>query len=228
MSFILCCSFLAGLVLTCMPNFQDERRPACRRCEKLGTSCGGFRDATFVHGIEQVMKRLRSVSKLSLGPTEPAKLNAHTSMQPGSTSISVNGERENPDILQFTSNAPFDLSTSPLQHESHVLYTTEHLAKGPLAMIYRDLYSCNATTGQSLISCCLLALAKIYFGFHNKDSEVSRDGMRLYSQGLGMLSDALDHDKCQVTTEIIASVLSLSVAEVGDVPVPQGLARKIG
>lgn len=126
----------------------------------------------------------------------------------------------------MTGNDPFNLSTSPLLHESHVLYTLEHLAKGPLAIIYRDLYSCN-TIGQSLISCCLLALAKIYFGFHNRDTEVLRDGICLYSQGLGMLSDALGHDDCQVTTETIASVLSLSVAEVGDISHPNSLALEL-
>ena len=62
---------------------------------------------------------------------------------------------------------------------------------------------------------CLLALAKIYTGRHIHDSMVLREGFRLYGQGVRMLNRVLDKANGRITTEIIVSVISLSLGEVG-------------
>ena len=93
------------------------------------------------------------------------------------------------------------------------MYIIKNFRKGPLANVYRNVFPCDASS-QSMINQCLLALAKIYFGLQNHESKVLTDGMRLYGQGLSEVNNALSKDNCNVNSEIIISVLALSVAEV--------------
>ena len=61
---------------------------------------------------------------------------------------------------------------------------------------------------------CLLAQATAFYGIHNRENRILRDGMRQYGRGLSMLRNTLGEDHCTVTTEIIVSAFALSVVEV--------------
>ena len=101
--------------------------------------------------------------------------------------------------------------------EKCVLYTIENLANSPLTMNYHDVLSYDSLgkcTNHTIMCQCLLALARIYYGLRNNDSPVTRKGMCVYGQGLTMLNKVLGSNDWSVTSETIAAVLALSIAEV--------------
>ena len=104
-----------------------------------------------------------------------------------------------------------------------VLYTVDNLCKGRngrLALDFLNVIAHTSTTLHSqrlLMSHCLLALAKVFYGLKTREKTVLRDGARLYGQGLKKLRDFLDgfdSDHSSITMEIIVSVLALSMTEV--------------
>ena len=100
--------------------------------------------------------------------------------------------------------------------EMYVMYTMEHLCEGPLTVTYRNVLSHKSSHGNQspVMKHCLLVLATIFYGIHNRQSTIVKHGMRLYGQALGMLSDVLGKDERRISTEVIVSVLSLSISEV--------------
>ena len=128
-------------------------------------------------------------------------------------------------LVQLSGCGPISPSLSPSQDEMYVVYTVENLCKGPSAILYRNIFPYKPSDlhpHQSMMSQCLMALARVFYGLQNRESRVLRDGMRLYGRGLSMLSDVLGRDNCSVTTEIIVSVFSLCVAEVCTRPLHNG------
>lgn len=106
---------------------------------------------------------------------------------------------------------------SVLQDETYILYALTNLCSGPLGAVYGNCLPFRLdglSPQQTMMNNCLLALAKVYTGLQTHQSRVSQDGLRLYGQGLLMLNDILDKAKGRITTEIIVSVISLSLGEV--------------
>ena len=205
-----------------MRVFQDGRHPICGRCEKGRFNCEGFRETIFVDAREQVMKRFAceanassSLSTSAASSTKASSRQLDSAVNNTLTSVFRCWRDSQPmQVFEYVLKSP---SPSPFRDEMCVSYTVENLCKGPLSMMYRNVFPCN-TSGphphQSMMSLCLLAFAKVYYGLKHRESRVLRDGMRLYGRGLSMLSDVLGKDNFSVTTEIIVSVLSLCMVEV--------------
>ena len=103
------------------------------------------------------------------------------------------------------------------QNEIFVMYTVENLFKGRLPVAYVNDFSRNTFhlhPHQFLMSQCLLALAKVFFGLKNHESRILQGGLTLYGHGLTTLSAFFDGDGKGITIEVIFSVLSLAMTEV--------------
>ena len=101
--------------------------------------------------------------------------------------------------------------------EVYVSFTVKNLCRGPLALVYCDVLLCKSSgmhPHHLMMNACLLAMAKVFYGFQNRETKVMQDGLRLYGRGLSMLGDFLSKADCSVTTEMIISVFSLCVGEV--------------
>ena len=141
-----------------------------------------------------------------------------SSFQPSSAENTI-GAHELQDRQPTGKSFQLPRSAGPLasMDEICVLYTIENLAKSPLTMNYHDVLSCDSLgkcTNHTIMCQCLLALAHIYYGLRNNDSPVTRKGMYVYGQGLAMLNEVLGSNDWSVTSETIAAVLALSIAEV--------------
>ena len=102
-----------------------------------------------------------------------------------------------------------------------MLHTIKKLCKGPLGAIYCNFLPFTLVSvqpQQTMMSHCLLALAKVFCGLRMHESRVLQDGMHLYGQGMRMLKERLDKAECRVTTEMTVSVVSLCVSEVRKFP----------
>lgn len=130
-------------------------------------------------------------------------------------------------ISVLSAYTPVSSSISPFRDEMYVLYTVKNLCKGPLSMMYCNILPYNPSglqPHQSMMNQCLLATAKVFYGLQNRESEALHDGLRLYGQGLSMLSNILSKANCSVTTEMIVSVFSLCMGEVCTLPLRMAIA----
>ena len=157
--------------------------------------------------------KIRPDSKMS-----NASIVKTSSYHPSSTENTIGAHHWRP--TQLTGKS-FQLPRSPgslgSMEEICVLYTIENLSKSPLTMNYNDVLSCDSLaecTNHTIMCQCRLALAQLYYGLRNNDSRVTREGMRVYGQGLTMLNKVLGSNGWSVTSETIIAVLALSIAEV--------------
>ena len=165
-------------------------------------------------------------SSISTASSTKTSTRHHQVAVKNTPSLKVSCRRDSkPTILLSSQTTPLSPCISPSRDEAYVVYIVQYLCKGkgPFAVIYRNLLSCNSSDlnpHQSMMHQCLLALAGIYYGVHNHANKVLRDAMRLYGRALSMVNNALSKTNCNVTTEIIVSVFSLCMGEVCVFPSP--------
>ena len=202
----------------------------CLRCEKARFTCAGFKEAVFVDASEQAMKQFTCKPKEVGSILSTSRISSTTTTKAFSSQLD---DAVNPvtspvhcwqipqSSTQLSDSVPMSPHISLNRDEMYVLYTIRHLVKGPSAMMYCNVLQCNSPTlhpHQSMMNQCLLALAKVFYGLHNHESRVIQQGMHLYGRGLGTLREVLGKAKCTVTTEMIVTVLALSVGEVCTLP----------
>lgn len=109
-------------------------------------------------------------------------------------------------------------SNSTFWDDVAVSYTIKNLCAQPLGLVYGHflpLNSCSSYPPQMMVSRCLLAMAKIYYGLRTRETRSLRTGIHLYGQGLRMINGVLNNRHGTIATETIVSVVSLCISEVG-------------
>ena len=201
---------------------QDERHPACRRCEKAGISCAGFTKDLFVEVEKPSLER--AARKRVVGSK---KSSLAASGSPGSSS-SVDAAVTDDRVLSLLCQEDFlrirlpdyarsQVSLLPSRDELCIMYFVKYLCKGPLAIVYQNTLSSSVSvihSRQSMMHTCMLSLARIFYGIQMHSDDSMRNGLRLYGEALNLLRGVLTRNDCEITTEIIIAVFSLSMAEV--------------
>lgn len=125
---------------------------------------------------------------------------------------------------EFHGYLPLSRTPSTSQNELIVLYTVDNLCKdrdGRLAMAYLDVLPCISSVlhpHRPLMSECLLALAKVFYGLKNRERGILGDGIALYGRGLRGLHTSFSKGSGGVSIETVIAVLSLAVTEVRSRP----------
>ena len=171
------------------------------------------------------MKRVAEKSKTYSGLDHSAD-SSNTAVSPYFNTVKDTGTT--PAIVfkrQLQSAQLFDRITMsrsllPSRHEACVWYTMENLChrSGPLAKMYLNVLPCKVPVlihnQEAVMHDCLSTLASLYYSTQKREKGMMIDAIRLYGRGLRRLNDTLSRESCVITTEIVVSVLCLSISEV--------------
>ena len=168
------------------------------------------------------MKRFTStvVSKASPTSSTSSTWSSDGTLHQSETTTSLWPSLQSAQLSEDIPRSPYTRSD-----EVYVWYTVKNLCRGPLALVYGDIVPSNSAglhPHRLMMNECLMAMAKVFYGFHKRETIVLQDGVRLYGRGMGMLRGFLSEVDCSVTTEMIISVFSLCIGEVCTLPIEVG------
>ncbi len=201
-------------------KMQDEGRPICSRCKKGHFVCERYEGTIFVNVMSQKTKNRDSVTK-NTPQTRSTDLIRTTLTRPRDDAVAtrfltaVEGQAFH--YVQSSACMLTSPSHSSMWDEVFVLNMINKTCQGPVGLVYRQFLPLDLSSSHcqhTMVSHCLLATAKIFYGLKTREARVLRSGIDLYGQGLRMISNALNKSPGFVSTETIVSVVSLCIGEV--------------
>ncbi|KAH8892317.1 hypothetical protein GQ53DRAFT_841093 [Thozetella sp. PMI_491] len=179
----------------------DESRPVCRRCQRWNFECDGPRGITIIY---EETKRSRTsdrqdISKDSLEERRDAAstglAQSHT-FSPEATLRVVGLDV----YICYTQNN--------LRRDGFIFTAIQTIKPADLLPIEFRLETCQISHQ------AILSLATILFGTQHQQSDITRQGYRMYGDALRQLNHALSDATRYTSNEVIVAVAALAISEL--------------